>query len=142
MTSRPQTINSVRQYSNPLTSADLAQSQNLDESWAVLTHSSIAGESNSNSPSPLVIQPSNEKLPDVETLRQKFKESRVVLATVPLHLSNLSPEQILEINFLAGALVSRNPTIATDKLVADLATLYSNKSDEELAKELTRAYFG
>ena len=70
-------------------------------------------------------------------MRQKFKESRVVLATVPLHLGNLAPEQILEINFLAGALASRIPNIATDKLVADLATIYSNKTDEEITKELT-----
>ena len=114
MTSRPQAINSLRQNSNPLTSADLAHSQNLDESWAVLTHSSIAGESSRNSSSPVVVKPSDEQFPDLTTLRSKFKESRSVLATVPLHLGNLSPEQILEINFLAGALVSRNPAIATD----------------------------
>ena len=107
-----------------------------------MTHSSVAGGSSRDSPSPSAAEPSKEQFAGLKALRQKFKESRVVLATVPLHLGNLAPEQILEINFLAGALASRNPNIATDKLVADLATIYSNKTDEEITKELASAYFG
>ena len=65
----------------------------------------------------------------------------MVHATVPLHLGNLTPEQILEINFLAGALVSKNPNIATDKLIADLAAIYSNKKEHEIESELAQSYF-
>ena len=62
----------------------------------------------------------------VQALRQKFTDSRKVNATVPLHLGTLTPEQIHEINFLAGAIVSRRPDMAADKLVADLAKIYQS----------------
>ena len=139
MTTRQRSITQAQ--SARLNSVTTAPSNNLDDSWAVLTHSSIAGDSSDKSLSPVVVQPSDGAFPDVATLRQKFKESRVVHATVPLHLGNLTPEQILEINFLAGALVSKNPNIATDKLIADLAAIYSNKKEHEIESELAQSYF-
>ena len=72
----------------------------------------------------------------MQTLREKFNDTRKVSATVPLHLGTLTPEQILEITFLAGAIVGKNPNIEADKLVAELAAIYSTKDKNKIESQL------
>ena len=96
---------------------------NSDDSWDNLTHSQVSGVRNAAHAS---TKPNKDQLEAVQVLRQKFLDSRKVHATVPLHLGTLTPEQILEINFLAGAIVSKKPEMAADKLVADLAAIYQS----------------
>ena len=94
-----------------------------EDSWDNLTHSQVT---DATSTAYTANKPMQEQFLAVETLRKKFKDSRKVHATVPLHLGTLSAEQILEINFLAGAIVSRRPEMAAGKLVADLAKIYQS----------------
>ena len=104
-----------------------------DDSWDNLTHSQVT---DATSTSHAATQPTKEQFLAVQALRQKFKDSRSVHATVPLHLGTLTPEQILEINFLAGAIVSKNPNMAADKLVADLAGIYQSKDKDQIESQL------
>ena len=57
---------------------------------------------------------------------------------MPLHLGALTPEQILEINFLAGAIVSKKPEMAADKLVADLATIYQSTDKSQVESQIAK----
>ena len=57
---------------------------------------------------------------------------------MPLHLGTLTPEQILEINFLAGAIVSKKPEMAADKLVADLAVIYQSTDKSQVESQIAK----
>ena len=57
---------------------------------------------------------------------------------MPLHLGTLTPEQILEINFLAGAIVSKKPEMAADKLVAELAAIYQSTDKSQVESQIAK----
>ena len=57
---------------------------------------------------------------------------------MPLHLGTLTPEQILEINFLAGAIVSKKPEMEADKLVADLAAIYQSTDKSQVESQIAK----
>ena len=83
---------------------------NLDENWEVLE----------NEPKPAATLLSDAALSSKSSsmsskeIRQKFKESQTVKATIPLHTGYLTNEQILEVNFMAGVIVDRNPDLQSD----------------------------
>ena len=62
-----------------------------DSSWDNLTHSQVA-ETDATSTARSTTKATQEQFAAVDTLRKKFKESRKVHATVPLHLGTLSAE--------------------------------------------------
>ena len=42
---------------------------------------------------------------------------------------------------MAGVIISRDPTLKSDQLIADLCAIYQNKSDQEIEDQLAKLYF-
>ena len=42
---------------------------------------------------------------------------------------------------MAGVIISRDPTLKSDQLIADLCAIYQNKSEQEIEDQLAKLYF-